>query len=60
MYQDSRSAGEAALEKYMEDKRREMLPKFRAFPFKALSDLQGSSIQTISSHAVSIRSIDTS
>ena len=44
-------------EKYME-KKRAILPKYRKFPFKAMSDLQGSSIQTTSSHVVSIRSID--
>ena len=39
-------------------KERVILPKYRQFPFKAMSDLQGSSIQTTSSHVASIRSID--
>ena len=45
-----------ALDRQLEKRREAILPKFKVFPFKALSDTAGSSIQSSGSN-VSIRSI---
>ena len=55
---DYQSAKEDALEKGLQKKRKAILPKFRVFPFKALSDLSGSSIPSSVSNSVSVRSIN--
>ena len=51
----SQSTGDA-LQKLLEKRKKVILPKFREFPFKALSDRTGSSLKSSVSH-VSIRSI---